>query len=164
MVCTDAGHGARAQLGDERARRDLRAHEPAVEPRRPAVQERRQPAVVRRVAEPRQRPLAPGGELDHRRGERVARERDVLAVEVAAVQHRAVGVVGALGEHQRVVGGAVELRLDHAGVEAEHVERRAQLLRHAPHGVRVLRRLGGAEQPGGLDRGRRGAAAAAPTA
>ena len=100
----DAGRVAEhLVLADERRGDVLRDHEAGVEP---AVgrQERRQPVGEGRVDEPLDAALGDARELGDRHRQRVERERERLAVEVAVRDEQLV-----LDEHERVVGGRVQL-------------------------------------------------------
>ncbi len=124
-------------LGHQRGGRDLGDHEAGVQAAL-GRQERRQPARHVRVDQLLDPPLADAGQLGHRRGRGVERQRHRLAVEVAARQDlAAVGRAG-VDEDQRVVGRGAGLALEHAAGERQHVARRAVHLRHAAQRVRVL--------------------------
>ena len=84
-------------------------------------------------------------QLGQRELREVERERDRLAVEVAAADDepaaRREGIGrdrAALREHERVVGRGVELDVEHAPQVVERVADRAVDLRHAAQRVRVL--------------------------
>ena len=103
------------------------------------------PPFSARVQEERRPPLGDGAQLGQRELGEVERQRDRLAVEVAAGDHEAaarregVGRNGAaLGEHERVVRRGVELHVEHAPEVVERVADRAVDLRHAAQRVRVL--------------------------
>ena len=110
-----------------------------------AAQEGRQPVVEARVEEQRHPPLADGAELrDGQLGE-VERQRDRLAVEVAAADDEAVpgrqGVlrhVAASGEDERIVGRGVHLDVEDAVEVVEGVAGGAVDLGHAADRVGVL--------------------------
>ena len=119
-------------LRDERRGDVLRDHEAAVQP---AVgrEERRQAVGEVRVDEPLDAPLGDARELGDRHRERVERERERLAVEVAVRDERVV-----VDEHERIVGRRVELDRDGVVGVVEQVARRAVHLRRAAQRVRVL--------------------------
>ena len=122
----------RAQLADQGRRRVLRDHVAGVDAAA-GRQERRQPLVGERIHQPVDAPLADAAELGQAHGQRVERQPQHLAVEVAAAQHDAV-----VGKHERVVRHGAELAPEHAAGEVEGRARRAVHLRHAAQAVGVL--------------------------
>ena len=90
------------RLRHQRGRGDLHHHEAAAEPRI-AGEERRQPLGEVGIHQPLHPPLGDRLQGGQGHGEQIQRLRHRLAVEVAARDH--VAVI----EHQRVVGGRVEL-------------------------------------------------------
>ena len=145
---TEAGMGEDLVLGDEGGRRVLVDHHPRVDPGR-RRQERRQPAVQVRIHEQRGPSLADRPEL--RQGDlgEVERQRDRLAVEVAAADHPAAAgrdgvLVGdpAAREDERVVGRRVELDVEDAPEVVERVPHGAVDLRDAAQRIRVLDLVG----------------------
>ena len=93
----------RPQLGDQRRGRVLHDH---VAARGAGIvgQERGQAAVEARRQQPERPPLGDRAEIGEREAERVERDRQRLAVEVAGRDH-----LGRVVEHQRVVGDRVEV-------------------------------------------------------
>ena len=122
----------RLVLRHERGRHVLRDHEAGVEP---AVggEERRQAVAEVRVDEPLDATLRDVRQLGDRHRERVERERERLAVEVAGRDEQLV-----LDEHERVVGRRVQLGRDGVLDVVEQVARRSVHLRRAAQRVRVL--------------------------
>ena len=122
----------RLRLRDERRRRVLDEHEPAVQSAL-GDEERRQSVRERGIEQSIETTLADAGEPHRRGGERVHRDRDRLTVEVAPRHDVAV-----LRQHDRVVRDGVQLDLEDAAREREHVAGRSVDLRGAAERVRVL--------------------------
>ena len=121
----------RLQLRRDRRGGDLRHHEARVHAAL-ARQERRQ-AAARRIDQPIRAPLADRRQRHDRRGEQIRGDRNRRAVEIPARDD-----VAGLGEHHRVVGGAVGLDRRCLADEAQRVARRALHLRSAAQRVGVL--------------------------
>jgi len=125
-------------LADERRARDLRDHEARVQaahrPRR--REERREAGRERRVHQLLDPALADVRELGDGHGREIQRERERLAVEVAAGDYvrRPRGVE----EDAGVVGDAVDLAREHVTHPGERVAGRAVHLRHAAERIGVL--------------------------
>ena len=94
---------------------------------------RRQPVRSLRVQQPVQPALGYGGEPDGRGGERIAGERDRLAVEVAPRQD-----LTGRGEHDGIVGDRRQLDLEGDAGVADDVPERAVDLRSTADRVGVL--------------------------
>ncbi len=141
-------------LRDEGGRGVLVDHHPRVDARR-CGEERRQPAVEPRIDQQRRPPLADRAQLgDGDLGE-VERQRDRLAVEVAAADDPpAAGRDGVLTgdaaarEDERVVGRGVELDVEDAAQVVERVADRAMDLRRAAQRVGILDLVGVAVMAG----------------
>ena len=108
-------------------------------------EERRQAAVQARIHEQRGPPLADRAELGEGQLREVERERDRLAVEVAAAddapaagRERVRRGDAAAREDERVVGRRVELDVEDAAEVVQRIADRAVDLRHAAQRVRVL--------------------------
>ena len=108
-------------------------------------EERRQARRVGRRSSCAMRRSRDRAELGHGDRQQVHRQRDRLAVEVAAGDRLAAAGRGArridvraVGEDERVVGRGVDLELEHAPHVGQRVRDRAVDLRHAADRVRVL--------------------------
>ena len=117
-------------VGHERRGRDLGRHEPRLHPRI-ARQEGRQPGGQVGVHDALDPPFGEPGERRQGDPQYVEGEGHGLAVEVAAREHRAV-------EHERVVGGRIQLHGDQLLRERHALPHRAQYLGGAPQRIRVL--------------------------
>ena len=138
------GMGEHLVLAGEGRGRVLVDHHPRVDART-GRQEGRQPAVEPRIDEQRRPALADRAQLGERELGEVERERDRLAVEVAAADDPAAAGRervdrrhAAAGEDERVVGRGVELDVQHATEVVEGVLDGPVDLRHAAQRVRVL--------------------------
>ena len=132
-------------LRREGRRRVLDDHQPAVPARDPGVRNAGRPPLRRASTSSAVRRSEIAPELGQRELREVERERDRLAVEVAAADDepaaRGQGVgrdVAAGREHERVVGRGVELDVEDAAQVVERVADGAVDLRHAAQRVRVL--------------------------
>jgi hypothetical protein len=126
----------------------LQDHQPRIEAGS-GGEERRQAAVEPLVEQQRRPPLADRTPARHGQLREVERQRDGLAVEVAAADHepaagRGRALVGraSLGEDERVVGRAVHLDVEHPPEMVERVADGAVDLRHAAQRVGILDLVG----------------------
>ena len=140
--------GEHLVLGGEGGRGVLVDHHPGLDPRRRS-KERRQAAVEPGIDEQRGPAFADGAQLGDGQLREVERERDRLAMEVASADdttaaggHRVNVRDAAAREDERVVGGRVELDVEHPPEVVEGVLHRAVDLRHAAQRVRVLDLVG----------------------
>ena len=136
------GRGVRedAVLADERARRILREHHPREHPRA-LRQEGRQAGVQVRVHQPVEPPLGDDGHGGHRRPQELEGQGLGRPLEVRTRQHELL-----VGKEDGVIGGVVELDLDHGARPLKRVAGRADDLGRAPQAVGVLHFL--LAQPG----------------
>ena len=131
-------------LGRERRGRVLEDHHPRVEATR-GGEERWQAPVEARIDEERDPPLGDRAQFGDRELREIERERDRLAVEVAAADHEPAARRGdvcargaALGKDERVVRGGVQLDVENPAQVVERVADGAVDLGHAAQRVRVL--------------------------
>ena len=124
-------HRERFALAHQRRRGVLRYHQARLEAR-PAREEERQSAVFA-VEQEERTPLAHAGDCDHPRLEKIARDADRLAVEVAARQE-----VVFVRKNQRVVGDGSRLDLEDAARVSGCVARRTVNDRDATERIGIL--------------------------
>ena len=120
------GHGERLALGGGGGGRELARLHSVVQSQRAHIEERVQDAVDAVVEKVVELPFGGHRQTHHRDFHLVLLQRDVVAVEVAAV----IDVAG-LGIHDGVVAGGVEFLFEHAAAVGQRLVYRAQNLRRA---------------------------------